>query len=105
MRRSARAVACVLALVSPLLAVSGCGLPDQVDSRCEGSSCTVHVRSGTSIKVENLKLDIEEVSDDSVTLSSHGVSLKLGKKLDLSLGSHRIHLVGTQDGAADIQIK
>ena len=63
------------------------------------------MRSGTSIKVENLKLDIKEVSDDHVTLSSHGVSLKLGKKLDLSLGSHRFHLVGTQGGTADIQIK
>ncbi|MEV0372667.1 hypothetical protein AB0I10_23025 [Streptomyces sp. NPDC050636] len=104
MPRSAHVVASVLLLATPLLAVTGCA-PEDVDARCAGSSCTVHARSGTSIKIQNLELDIKEVSESYVKLSSHGVSLKLAKELDLRLGSHRLHLVGTEGGTADIQIK
>lgn len=104
MPRSARVVACLLVLASPMLAVTGCA-PEDADARCAKSSCTVHARSGTSIKVQNLALDVKEVSDSYVKLSSHGVSLKLAKELDLHLGSHRLHLVGTQDGTANIEIE
>ncbi|GGL91766.1 hypothetical protein GCM10010129_39410 [Streptomyces fumigatiscleroticus] len=105
MDRPGYLVAFVLAVAAPLLAVSGCGTPDQVDSSCTESLCSFHVRSGTSLNIDGLELNVEEVSDDYVTLSSHGMRLELGKKLDVRLGSHRIHLVGTGGGAADIQIR
>lgn len=104
MRHSARAVACVLVLAAPL-ALSGCGVPDSLDERCAGSSCTVHVHSGSSINLENLQLSVKEVSDSSVTLGSHGVSVKVGKNLDLKFGGHRFHLVAAKSGTADIQIR
>jgi hypothetical protein len=104
MRHSARAVACVLVLATAL-AVSGCGVPDSVDSRCAKDSCTVHVHSGSSINLENLKLSVTEVGDSSVTFGSHGVSMKVDKNLDLRFGGHRFHLVSTRNGTADLQIK
>ncbi|MFI6091321.1 hypothetical protein [Streptomyces sp. NPDC051218] len=104
MPRSARAVAYVLVLASPLLVMTGC-TPEEADAHCGKGSCTVHARSGTSIEVQNLALDVKEVSESYVKLSSHGVSLKLAKELDLHLGSHRLHLVGTQDGTANIRIE
>ncbi|MFF4363753.1 hypothetical protein [Streptomyces sp. NPDC001604] len=104
MNRPGYFVACVLA-AAPLLALGGCGVPDQVDSRCANSSCTVHVHSGTSVDVQGIRLNVKEVSDDHVTLSSHGVSLQLSKKLDLKLGSHTLRLVQTGGETADIQIK
>jgi len=104
MRRSARAVACVL-VVAVALGVGGCGVPDSVDSRCGDESCTVRVHSGSSINLENLKLNVTEVSDSSVTLGSHGISVKVGKDLDLRFGGHRFHLVASSDGTADLQIE
>lgn len=104
MRHSARAVACVLVL-SPALAVSGCGVPDSADSRCAKESCTIHVHSGMSIELENLRLSVKEVDDSSVTFGSHGVSLKVSKGLDLRFGGHRIHLVASSDGTADLRIE
>ncbi|MGK5639576.1 hypothetical protein ACSNOK_14890 [Streptomyces sp. URMC 126] len=103
MSRTARAVACVAALALPLAAVAGCG-PDDVDARCAKDSCTLHARSGTSIEIGHLALDVKEVSDSYVKLGSHGVSLKLVKGLDLRLGSHRLHLAGTEGGTADIEV-
>ncbi|WP_344399008.1 hypothetical protein [Streptomyces longisporus] len=90
---------------APLFALGGCGVPDQVDSQCANSSCTVHVHSGTSVDVKGIRLNVKEVSDDYVTLSSHGMSLQLSKKLDLKLGSHTLRLVQTGGGTAEIQIK
>ncbi|MFH9426326.1 hypothetical protein [Streptomyces sp. NPDC017529] len=104
MPRSARVAASVLVLALPLLAVAGCA-PDDIDARCEGGACTIHARSGTSIKIQNLELEVKEVSESHVRLSSHGVSLKLSKELDLRFGSHRLHLVGTEGGTADIEIE
>ncbi|MFF1463801.1 hypothetical protein [Streptomyces sp. NPDC058330] len=79
--------------------------PDQVDARCAESACALHARSGTSIAIQNLELDVREVSESYVKLSSHGVSLKLTRNLDLRLGSHRLHLVGTEGGTADIEVR
>ncbi|MFJ2707522.1 hypothetical protein ACIO3R_30570 [Streptomyces sp. NPDC087428] len=104
MSRSARLVTSLLVLAFPLLAMTACA-PDKVDARCAEGTCTLHARSGTSIAIQNLELDIEEVSETYVKLSSHGVSLKLAKKLDLRVGGHRLHLVGTQGGTADIEVE
>lgn len=103
MNRFGYVVACVLT-ISAVLAISGCDVPDQVDSGCEDSSCTVHVRSGTELHFKNLKLDVEDVSDHTVTLGSHGVHLKLSKNFDLRLGGHGLHLVAANDDSADIEI-
>ncbi|GAA2477671.1 hypothetical protein GCM10010276_12410 [Streptomyces longisporus] len=105
MNRPGHFVACVLVAAAPLFALGGCGVPDQVDSQCANSSCTVHVHSGTSVDVKGIRLNVKEVSDDYVTLSSHGMSLQLSKKLDLKLGSHTLRLVQTGGGTAEIQIK
>jgi hypothetical protein len=104
LRHPARAIACVLVLATAL-AVSGCGVPDRVDSRCAGESCTVHVHSGSSIDLENLKLSVTEVGDSSVTLGSHGVSVKVSKDLDLRFAGHRFHLVAASNGTAELQIE
>jgi hypothetical protein len=83
--------------------VSGCDA-DGVGLDCGKSTCHVAIHSGDSIRIGNLVFFVAHVDSDYVTLSSHAMTVKVEKDLDVTIGRYHLHLAGASKGAASLDV-
>jgi hypothetical protein len=98
-----------MAMVGVVLALSvtaaACGLPDHTDLDCKQHACHVDLESGKSVTINGQTFAVKNLSNNSVTLDSHGFSLTLGLGTEVTLGKYHLRLGQTDGGGATLEIK
>ncbi|WP_329572822.1 hypothetical protein [Kitasatospora sp. NBC_01266] len=93
-------------MVSILLlsVVSACDVPDHVGLGCKQSTCHLNLESGKSVTIGGQTFAVDHLSDDSVTLDSHGISLTVHTGVDVTFGRYHLKFNRSDSGSAALDV-